>query len=78
MKDDFVIFMQALMEFEACTVQSEFIEIFGKQQGEALWRDFSGKCSNNTTIFYRTLDGTNRQKFIDYLYYHYRHILVNS
>lgn len=76
MKNQFTNFMQALMEFEACTVESDFMEMFGKINGKHLWEDFKRKCSNNTTIFYRMLEPNQRKKFEDYLYTNYRNILI--
>lgn len=60
-------FMQALMDFEAFAVQSEFIRVFGEDRGPSLWADFTGKCGHNTTIFYRMLDERDRYCFNNYL-----------
>lgn len=60
-------FMQALMDFEAYIVENDFVEIFGNDCATAMWLDFKGKCAGSTTIFYRTLDMKDRQKFDEFL-----------
>ena len=76
MKNQFANFMHALMEFEACTVESDFIAMFGGTIGKHLWQDFKRKCNNNTTIFYRMLDSNQRKKFESHLYKYYQNILT--
>lgn len=60
-------FMQRLMAFEANVVEDDFIRMFGRVNGADLWIDFKGKCSRNTTIFYRILDESERKQFHEYL-----------
>lgn len=65
-------FMQTLIEFEANATKLEFDKIFGVQNGIELWFEFTKKCGNNTTIFYRILDPKDQAKFDEYLesYFH--------
>ncbi|MCU0445878.1 MAG: hypothetical protein MUE85_13285 [Microscillaceae bacterium] len=64
---DFAEFMQALMDFEAYVVLDDFVGMFGKEKGMALWQDFKNKCASSTTLFYRILDNKERKVFNDYL-----------
>ena len=59
--------MQALMDFEANVVLSDFIDMFGKEKGDGLWNIFKSRCASNTTIFYRVLSPEDREKFNHYL-----------
>ena len=59
--------MQALMDFEANVVHSEFIEMFGKEKADGLWNSFKSRCGSNTTIFYRILEPVDREKFNKFL-----------
>ncbi len=67
MKYEIKEFMQRLMIFEANVVEDDFIRMFGRLKGADLWIDFKGKCSRNTTIFYRILDESEQEQFHEYL-----------
>lgn len=56
-------FMNALIDFEAYSVLSDFNRIFGNENGEILWSKFLNQCNSNTTLFYRILDDTQKEQF---------------
>ncbi len=60
-------FLQGIADFEAYVVESDFVRIFGKEEGFMLWNAYKRRCECNTTIFYRMLDSQERQKFEAYL-----------